>query len=71
MWEQHEHLKQITGPNVDINQISILIGCDHFNLISPREIHYGPPKTEELFSVRENWSAFSSNMPISNSQKWV
>ena len=47
--EQHEHLKHITYHNVDINQMSILIGCKNFDLITPRENHYGPQTQRELF----------------------
>ena len=43
--QEFDHLKHITYPDVDINQISILIGCDNFGLIAPRKIHYGPPNT--------------------------
>ena len=55
--EQHEHLKHITYPDVDTNQISILHGCDNFDLIAPKEIHNGPPNTARALQTKLGWSA--------------
>ena len=55
--EQHEHLNHITNPNVEIKKISILIGCDNFDLIEPREIHYGPPNTARAIQTKLGWTA--------------
>ena len=52
-----DHLKHISYPDVDINEISILIGCDNFDLIAPREIHYGPPNTARAIQTELGWTA--------------
>ena len=54
---EFDHLKHITYSDVDINQISILIGCDNFDLIAPREIHYGPPYTARAIQTELGWTA--------------
>ena len=55
--QEFDHLKHNTYPDVDINQISILIGCDNFDLIAPREIHYGPPNTARDIQTELGWTA--------------
>ena len=55
--EQHEHLKYITYPDVYNNQISIYIGCANFDLIGPREIHYGPPNRARAIQTEFGWPA--------------
>ena len=56
--QEFDLLKHITYPDVDINQISILIGCDNFDLIAPREIHYGPPNTARATQTELGWTGW-------------
>ena len=55
--QEFDHLKHIAYPDVDINQISILIGCDNFDLIAHREIHYGPANTARAVQTELGWTA--------------
>ena len=64
MCQEFDHLKRITYPDFDINQISILIGCDNFDLIAPREIHYGPLNTARAIQTELGWTASGkTNLP--------
>ena len=55
--QQHEHLKHIIYPNVDIIQISILIACYNFYLIAQREIHNGTPNPARAIQTTLGWVA--------------
>ena len=41
----------------DSDQISIFIGCDNFDLIAHREIHYGPSNTLRAIQTKLGWTA--------------
>ena len=50
--QEIDHLKHIKYPDVDTNQISILIGCDNFDLIATKKIQCGPLNTARAIRNR-------------------
>ena len=43
----------------------MLIGCDNFDLIAPREIHYVPPNTARAIQTELGWTAsWKTDLPL-------